>query len=478
MTSAARALDKEVLTYLEARGVAPDLLTQVRTGLRNGADSDPGVEAAAVKALECKLARAWRYAEEGVMEVAISRLSGDTDYFEVFQWTSVRDLKDMIEAKMQIPAVEQVLLKGGQELKSDKESLATYRVTVVAATLQVLQVEARATPEKEGNLEIHLTHADGIPEGSMVSIRAGDSRRLAPLRFDEPFRFSGTRESANPFKIDIFSQLGRSRLVLRATEPHYVARIQKEDGGVATLEFEARDNSDRERRHKKTDISKAQSGSVRARAQRTVLASRYMDEHGLHQYMQGLIQSLITERPENPYQYMIDQLQAAILTRPTSVLSAESTSAPSRQPSRQPSLLLTAEKATQVPEEPGDADRQSHASSPVALPVASSPVPAPTAPPEAAHELEHEAVTALTAPPEAVPELEENVVTALTAPPEAAPVLEQDVVTAPGGTETATLLPPIAEPPGSNQCSDQKADQGQYVKCLDGGGNSNDPGFK
>jgi len=43
------------------------------------------------------------YAAEGALEVAVSRLSGETDCFEVFQWTSVQDLKVEIESRMQIP---------------------------------------------------------------------------------------------------------------------------------------------------------------------------------------------------------------------------------------------------------------------------------------------------------------------------------------------------------------------------------------
>merc|ERR1711879_580453 len=38
------------------------------------------------------------------------------------------------------------------------------------------------------------------------------------------------------------------------------------------------------------------------------------DEHKLHAYLQGLIQSLVAEKPSNPYRYMIEQLQVADTT--------------------------------------------------------------------------------------------------------------------------------------------------------------------
>jgi hypothetical protein len=299
-------LDKEVLQYLELSKVSPSLVADLRRELSDLSSEIPA----------CALTKAWNYASDGYFEVAVSRMSGATDLFDVHQWTTVRDLKDMIEARMHIPVAEQLILKGGQELRGDRDNLSVYRVTMNSCSLQVLQVEARASPEKPGCMEIRLTYAEGIPEGSIISIRAGDSRKQAPLSFDTPFKFAGRREAANPFKIDVFAQLGKARLVLRPAEESYVAHLENSDGmRMAVLGFDAWDDTDRERRLKQQQAAAAaadkQSQSTNLRAQRSVLASRYFDKHGLYQYMQGLFQSLMTEKPDNPYQYMIKQLQAA-----------------------------------------------------------------------------------------------------------------------------------------------------------------------
>lgn len=53
-----------------------------------------------------------------------------------------------------------------------------------------------------------------------------------------------------------------------------------------------------------------------------MLASSYLDEHGLIQYLQGLLQSVLREKPADPYAYMIRQLQAAQLTAPEAEAAA------------------------------------------------------------------------------------------------------------------------------------------------------------
>eukprot|EP00747_Dinoflagellata_sp_TGD_P168464 gnl/TRDRNA2_/TRDRNA2_194901_c0_seq1.p1 gnl/TRDRNA2_/TRDRNA2_194901_c0~~gnl/TRDRNA2_/TRDRNA2_194901_c0_seq1.p1 ORF type:complete len:407 (-),score=82.02 gnl/TRDRNA2_/TRDRNA2_194901_c0_seq1:49-1269(-) len=362
-----RSLAKEVLIYLESHGVSQGLLDQLRSEL---AGSEPPLPSSTLgpEPQSCRLVRAWRYAEDGLFEVSVSRLSGAIDTFEVHQWTSVQDLKDQIEARMRIPVCEQVLLKSGLELKGGKDCLAAYRLTFCKNSLEVLQVETRADTETPGSLQIQLTCADGIPPGSIVSIRAGETRRQAALCLDKPFVFATRKDEANPFKINIFSELGHARLTLRPGEMCYVAHIEDDSGArVARLEFEARDNSEGEKKYKLGVDAKTSGGGPGAggdasgtgvgpssgaveRVQKSVIASRYLDEHGLYQYMQGLIQSLLTERPVNPYQYMIQQLQAADLAwrgkQSADDTQAQAQALPSPEPETAEAPMPVAEAAT------------------------------------------------------------------------------------------------------------------------------------
>lgn len=218
-----------------------------------------------------------------------------------------------------------MLLRNGQELKALDECLAAYRVTLSNASLELVRVVAQNVPEATATLEVILKAADGIPEGSIVSLRAGTKGRQAPLRFDHPMRFPIAKENANPFKIDIFSQFGKARVALRAGESRYVAEVERPEGGVVgTVEFEALDGSERERHYK--HATAAPPTSMSRRTQKSVQASRYLDEHGLLPYMQGVIQSVLHEKPDDPYEYIIRQMQAPRRSSESSA-SARSTDA-------------------------------------------------------------------------------------------------------------------------------------------------------
>lgn len=304
MAPSRQTVDAAVLEYLKASGLETSLLSQVKHGL---APQDPTEPPA-----DCRITRLFSYATDGSFEVSVSRLSGATDHFDVNQWTTVGDLKGLIEHRLEIPPGELLLLKGGRELKNSQECLAACRVTFCHAGLEALRVEARHRPDAEQSMEISFTAAAGIPEGSIISLRAGNKGRQVPLRFGQPHRFPLKKDDANPFKVDVFSQFGKARLVLRPTVDAYQARIEDDTGlPVGTIDFEAYDLHGMRERHYKAPATGTAQSRASARAQHTVLASRYLDEHGLVQYLQGLLQSVIHEKPADPYQYMINQLTTA-----------------------------------------------------------------------------------------------------------------------------------------------------------------------
>lgn len=309
-------VDEAVLEYLGVCGLGEALLQQLRREL---VDLEPNLETT-----DCKLSRLFKYAAVGSMNVAVSRLSGETDKFDVSQWTTVRELKELIEDRLAIPLSEQQLLRCGRHLKNDGDCLAGNRITFSNATLELLRIEPKESEDE--NLEISLTRATNIPAGSIVSIRAGHTRRQAPLNYDQAFKFPLKRDAANPFKVNVYSEFGKARLVLRDSEDVYIAQIEGVDGScVGTLEFEARDSSGQDRSRRPRLAS--QPSSVAARAKKSVLVSRYLDEHGLIDYMQSLLQSVMHEQPADPYQYMIRQLQAAVVARGSASVSSVDTPA-------------------------------------------------------------------------------------------------------------------------------------------------------
>jgi len=142
-------VDNTVLEYLQAAGLQAELISKVREELVVPGSEPP----------DSRLTKLFNYAADGAMEVTVARLSGETDRFEVWQWTSVRDLKAEIEARMQIPRGEQVLLKNGRELKGNDDCLAAHRITFTNANLEVLLVETREVPQEEQSLSISFRYS-------------------------------------------------------------------------------------------------------------------------------------------------------------------------------------------------------------------------------------------------------------------------------------------------------------------------------
>merc|ERR1711920_1143539 len=205
--------------------------------------------------------------------------------------------------------------KNGRELKGTDTCLAAHRITFSNANLEVLRSESRSVPKEEENLSISFTDATGIPEGCILSVRAGTKGRQTPLSFNEPVKLPTTKAASSLLKVDVFSEYGKARLTMRHGKYDYVAQVQSPEGlPVGTLEFDARDTTERDKGFKPSAAPSVTSSSSSKRAQATVVASSYLDQHGLIQYLQGLLQSVLREKPADPYQFMIEQLQAVQIT--------------------------------------------------------------------------------------------------------------------------------------------------------------------
>jgi len=317
-------LDKLVVDYLKALDLNEDLVADVRKGLIN---SEPDAE----EVSKHKLTQLYTYAKDGLFPVSISRLSGATEVFNTHQWTTIEELKKSVEERMQIPASEQVLLRGGRELKGT-ECLAVSRITFFNSHVEVLQVEVRATPEQEASMEVCVTSTEGIPDESIITVRAGNRARQAPLRHETPFKFPINKDAANPLKVDVFSQFGKARVVMNPMEDAYRAQVLSVDGTlVGAIEIIVKDATSRARRYKAqeegalppTEPPNTAASTARRsvthdstfKVQQAVLASRYMDEHGLHDFLKGLLHSVLREKPRDPYEYFLEKITSAARLR-------------------------------------------------------------------------------------------------------------------------------------------------------------------
>ncbi|OLP82881.1 6-phosphofructokinase 3 [Symbiodinium microadriaticum] len=178
-------------------------------------------------------------------------------------------------------------------------------------------------------MEVVVENASGIPEGSILSIRAGNVRRQGTLSTDKPVQFAQTSLlDACPFKVDIFAPLGSSRLVLRPKNDRYTVSFGDSEKKMS-LDLLVQ------------GLSAAGPDKPQLTAPREELLSdteAYLERHELQRFIQNLITSVLADKPDDPYAYMAHHLSNARvkeIPRPPSVQAAQShTKRPAKKPAR------------------------------------------------------------------------------------------------------------------------------------------------
>lgn len=66
----------------------------------------------------------------------------------------------------------------------------------------------------DGTLELRLLRAEGVPEGSLVSIRIGSERRQAAYGSQRPYRFQNMGSAPEQMKVDVYAPVAHARLLL------------------------------------------------------------------------------------------------------------------------------------------------------------------------------------------------------------------------------------------------------------------------
>lgn len=194
-------------------------------------------------------------------------------------------------------------------------------------------------------MELHVVSSEGIPEGCVLSVRAGSTRRQAPVTADRPFRFPDTLAEAMPFKVDVLEPVASARLILRAgeerrTDCQYTiplessaaeaegnAEVKQETDKQVAAEAAAMsvtiavsplddakreepkdDSADASRPGSSSKAKQPSPGSSASSRRGLVNASReYLDKHNLVEFTQLLVQSVIKEQPDKPYAFMAKQ---------------------------------------------------------------------------------------------------------------------------------------------------------------------------
>jgi len=163
-----------------------------------------------------------------------------------------------------------------------------------------------------------------LPEGSILSIRAGNTRRQAPLPLTEPFRFPNLPFNARHFKVDVLHTRGSGRLDINAggEEESYFVPIALTDGAEAKIGLTVREQpslcgkraaelKQLDRNMRVEGAPPAESNSPNGCSTTADKASKvardtreYARDHNLHNLVQEMLQYVLRERPDAPYAFM------------------------------------------------------------------------------------------------------------------------------------------------------------------------------
>lgn len=167
-------------------------------------------------------------------------------------------------------------------------------------------------------LEVLRDHCSGIPETGVISIRAGGTRRQAQLAtLDRPFKFPNTPEECSTFKVDVLNLLGSGRLAYDPSEDQYALSLEPPEGdeeGAAAGSMEVAFRVRRNDGERGVMEGGEDTGEQDADKRREQEARQYLEKHGLTSFMQFLMQSLMKDKPSNPYSFLQKQVTKRMVT--------------------------------------------------------------------------------------------------------------------------------------------------------------------
>lgn len=181
-------------------------------------------------------------------------------------------------------------------------------------------------------MELVVLSSQGIPDDSILSIRAGSVRKQAPLSAcDKPFKFPCKVEECDAVKVEVLSVMGFARaLCVGGPQTHQLnleavrsAIMPPVDGEAAiSIRLQAEGEGDRG------------DGSVRVSPERRKAkilteTDKYMDKHSVLAALQGALKNLMRDRPDDPMAFLAKHFsQKQVGGAPPAVTGSQAGAAP------------------------------------------------------------------------------------------------------------------------------------------------------
>eukprot|EP00419_Tripos_fusus_P023080 CAMPEP_0172727894 /NCGR_PEP_ID=MMETSP1074-20121228/91931_1 /TAXON_ID=2916 /ORGANISM="Ceratium fusus, Strain PA161109" /LENGTH=493 /DNA_ID=CAMNT_0013555085 /DNA_START=75 /DNA_END=1556 /DNA_ORIENTATION=- len=170
-------------------------------------------------------------------------------------------------------------------------------------------------------MEVSVFEVVGLNEGSVLSVRAGNTRRQAPIPLQGPLRFPNLPFNAKQFKLDIMQTLGSAKCEIKGAKEleSYSVTVDMNDGGQARIGFSVREqpNLCGKRAGELKQVDKTQDGGenadpTMASAEKAWAATdtrTYARDHNIPNFVQEMLQMVLREKPDAPFTVMAEYLQ-------------------------------------------------------------------------------------------------------------------------------------------------------------------------
>lgn len=139
-----------------------------------------------------------------------------------------------------------------------------------------------------------MLEARNVPKKPVIAVRAGSSLRHAEMALNKPFKVPLHGLEDHRIKVSLYAQLG-TQTISDADEAESVCNVpvRTPDGKCSQVKLRVR------RGQQRWGVNSKSAAGV----------EEYLSTHQLEARIQGLFESVLKKQPDNPYRFMIEELQ-------------------------------------------------------------------------------------------------------------------------------------------------------------------------
>lgn len=163
-------------------------------------------------------------------------------------------------------------------------------------------------------MEVCILDSAGFPADSLLSIRVGQQCRQGNIDGKKPFKFTASPEELKSMKIDVLQTVGGARVLAVPGAKEYTIPLRSGSRemqlrlGVAPSDGATGDKC---KHNGEVDDNEAINKDGSKRDYLAAQARDYLDKHKLTTFIHSMLQCMFKSQPDNPYQWLAQQLMHA-----------------------------------------------------------------------------------------------------------------------------------------------------------------------